>query len=134
MSRLLNDYKEFVDKVTSEASKDNLEYIKSLERLADQGCNIARLDTAFTGLCSETGEANDLVKKLKFHGKDWTPEIKEHLTKELGDVMWYWMQACMALEIDPEEAIKKNVEKLQSRYPGGKFDIHRSENRAEGDI
>ena len=134
MSRILGDYREFVDGVTSEASKDNLEQVKSLERLADQGCNIARLDTAFTGLCSEAGEANDLVKKLKFHGKDWSPEIREHLIKELGDVAWYWMNACIALEIDPEEAILRNIEKLESRYPGGKFSTYRSENRKEGDI
>ena len=131
---MLNRYTEFVDGVTSEASKDTEKYIEAIVRLANQGCDIARLDTAFTGLVSESGEANDLVKKLKFHGKDWSPEIRQHLIKELGDVAGYWAQGCMALGVDPEEVLERNVEKLKARYPGGKFDIHKSENRAEGDI
>ncbi|MCK5615404.1 nucleoside triphosphate pyrophosphohydrolase family protein, partial [Candidatus Pacearchaeota archaeon] len=92
------------------------------------------LDTAFTGLCSESGEANDLVKKLKFHGKKWSPEIREHLIKELGDVAWYWANACKALDIDPEDVLIQNVKKLEARYPGGKFSIEKSENRKDGDI
>ena len=124
----------FVDGVTSEASKDTKIFIQSIERLQEQGCNIARLDTAFTGLCSESGEANDLVKKLKFHGKEWTPEIREHLIRELGDVIWYWAQACLALDIDPEDVLIANVKKLEARYPGGKFSIEKSENRVANDI
>lgn len=103
-------------------------------RLDEQGCNIARLDTAFTGLCSESGEANDIVKKLKFHGKNYTPEVQDHLIKELGDIAWYWTQACMALDVDPEEVLRANVRKLESRYPGGTFSIDKSENRKTGDI
>lgn len=131
---MLDKYKTFVDGVTSDASKDTKQLIRSLMRLDEQGCNIARLDTAFTGLCSESGEANDLVKKLKFHGKEWTPAIREHLIKELGDIAWYWMQACLALEIDPEDVLIANVKKLEARYPGGKFSIEKSENRVAGDI
>jgi len=86
MSKILDQYSKFVDGVTSPASKDIEEYLQQLNALASQGCDIARLDTAFTGMCSESGEANDLVKKLKFHGKEYTPEIREHLIKELGDV------------------------------------------------
>lgn len=131
---MLDQYTKFVDGVTSSSSKEHMNYIEALMRLKDQGCNIARLDTAFTGLCSESGEANDLIKKLKFHGKDYTPEIREHLIKELGDVAWYWAQACIALDVDPEDVLLKNVEKLESRYPGGKFSIEKSENRKKGDI
>ena len=134
MSNLLNQYSTFVDGVTSDASKDTEQYINSLVRLKMQGCDIARLDTAFTGLCSESGEANDLVKKLKFHGKDWSGEIRQHLIKELGDVAWYWMNACIALGVDPEEVILRNIDKLESRYPGGEFSIERSENRKENDV
>lgn len=134
MSKVLNNYRDFVDGVTSEASKDTEQYINALVRLKMQGCDIARLDTAFTGMCSEAGEANDLVKKLKFHGKDWDGDVRQHLIKELGDVAWYWMNACIALGVDPDAVLEKNVEKLEARYPGGKFDIHRSENRKEGDI
>jgi NTP pyrophosphatase (non-canonical NTP hydrolase) len=131
---MLDRYTEFVDGVTSIASKDTEELIKQLRKLESQGVNAARLDTAFTGLASESGEALDLVKKLKFHGKDFTPEIREHLIKELGDVAWYFANGCMALGVSPEEVLERNVKKLEARYPGGKFDIHRSENRAEGDI
>lgn len=134
MSKTLNRYGKFVDGVTSDASKDFESYIDSLKRLHEQGCDIARLDTAFTGLCSEAGEANDLVKKLKFHGKEYTDEIRQHLIKELGDVSWYWMNACLALGVDPDDVLERNIEKLESRYPGGKFDIYRSENRSEEDI
>jgi len=131
---MLDKYAQFVDGVTSDASKEPQELINSIARLAKQGVNIARLDTAFTGLCSESGEANDLVKKLKFHGKEWSPEIREHLIKELGDVAWYWAQACLALEVDPEDVLIANVKKLEKRYPGGKFSIEKSENRVAGDI
>ena len=131
---MLNRYKTFVDGVTSDASKNVQDYVEAIIRLADEGCDIARLDTAFTGLCSESGEANDLVKKLKFHGKQWSPEIREHLIKELGDVAWYWAQACLALDIDPEDVLVANVKKLEARYPGGKFSIEKSENRKDGDI
>ncbi len=131
---MLDKYKTFVDGVTSDASKNTKHLIQSLMRLDEQGCNIARLDTAFTGLCSESGEANDLVKKLKFHGKEWSPAIREHLIKELGDIAWYWAQACLALDIDPEDVLIANVKKLEARYPGGKFSIEKSENRVTGDI
>ena len=48
--------------------------------------------------------------------------------------MWYWAQACVALNLDPNEVIAENVHKLQSRYPGGKFDVFHSENREAGDL
>jgi len=134
MSKVLNNYKTFVDGVTSDDSKHTGKMIQALMRLDEQGCDIARLDTAFTGMCSEAGEANDLVKKLKFHGKDWNGEIRQHLIKELGDVAWYWMQGCIALGVEPDEVIRRNVEKLEARYPGGEFDVYRAENRKEGDI
>jgi len=131
---MLRKYTEFVDGVTSEASKDTEVLIKQIRKLETQDCNFARLDTAFSGLASESGESADLVKKLKYHGKDYTPEIREHLIKELGDVAWYWAQACIALEINPEDVLIRNVTKLEARYPGGKFSIEKSENRKVGDV
>jgi NTP pyrophosphatase (non-canonical NTP hydrolase) len=135
MSKILDQYSTFVDGVTSDASKDTEQFIIALSQLKiAQGCDVARLMTAFIGLAAEGGEGLDVVKKLAFHGKQYTPEVREHLIKELGDVAWYWMYACIALDIDPEEVLVRNIEKLESRYPGGKFSIERSENRAEGDI
>lgn len=131
---MLDQYTKFVDGVTSDASKDTEVLIEQIRKLVSQGCNFARLDTAFNGLASESGESADLIKKLKYHGKDYTPEIRAHLIKELGDIQWYWIQACIALEIDPEEVITQNVKKLEARYPGGKFSIEKSENRKVNDI
>jgi NTP pyrophosphatase (non-canonical NTP hydrolase) len=54
--------------------------------------------------------------------------------RELGDIMWYWIQACIALGLDPNQVIAENVNKLQSRYPGGKFNVYYSENRKAGDL
>ena len=48
--------------------------------------------------------------------------------------MWYWRQGCMALNIDPNEVIQMNIDKLKARYPGGDFDAYYSENRKEGDL
>ena len=54
--------------------------------------------------------------------------------KELGDIAWYWINGCRALNLDPNQIMADNVKKLESRYPGGKFSIEASANRAEGDI
>ena len=56
------------------------------------------------------------------------------MKRELGDVMWYWINACRALNLDPNEVIAENVKKLESRYPGGSFDPYYSENRQDGDL
>ena len=71
---------------------------------------------------------------MVFQGKPWDEHNREHLTIELGDVMWYVMQACMALDVSLDEVVEKNVNKLKKRYPGGEFDVHYSENRKEGDL
>jgi NTP pyrophosphatase (non-canonical NTP hydrolase) len=76
----------------------------------------------------------EIVKKMVFQGKPWDEHNREHLTIELGDVMWYVMQACMALDVSLDEVVEKNVNKLKKRYPGGEFDVHYSENRKEGDL
>lgn len=134
MSKILDQYGTFVDGVTSDASKETEHLILSLKALDEQGCDVARLMTAFIGMAAEGGEGLDVVKKLAFHGKEWTGETRQHLIKELGDVSWYWMNGCIALGVDPEEVLLRNIRKLEARYPGGKFDVERSENRKEGDI
>ena len=68
-----------------------------------------------------------------FQGKPWNEDNKEHLVIELGDIMWYVAQACMALEVSFDEVVETNVKKLQKRYPGGEFDVHFSECRQVGD-
>ncbi len=126
-------YEEFVDAVTSDSSKDFVSLADRLGELDREGANIERLTTAGVGLAAESGEFLEIVKKMVFQGKPWNNDNREHLIIELGDVMWYVAQACMALEIDFEDVVKGNVKKLEKRYPGGSFSIDKSEHRAVGD-
>ena len=126
-------YAIFVDGVTSGSSKDYQCFIESLSALDGKGANIERLLTAAVGISAEGGEFMEIVKKMVFQGKPWNDDNREHLIIELGDVMWYVMQACMALGVSLDEVVEGNVEKLKKRYPGGEFDVHYSENRAAND-
>jgi len=130
----LNKYAVFVDGVTSDPSKDYKSFIESLSSLDGKGSNIHRLLTAAVGISAEGGEFMEIVKKMVFQGKPWNDDNRKHLTIELGDVMWYVMQACMALEIPLDDVIAGNVEKLKKRYPGGEFNVYQSENRKKGDL
>ena len=130
----LNKYKEFVDAVTSDHSKDNDAFVNNWNILNMEDVNMPRLLTASCGLGAEAGEFTEIVKKMIFQGKPLTDENIYHMQRELGDVMWYWMQGCMALNIDPNEVIQMNIDKLKARYPGGDFDAHYSENRKQGDL
>ena len=126
-------YEKFVDAVTSDSSKDFVALADRMGELDRQGACIERLTTAGIGLAAESGEFLEIVKKMVFQGKPWNDDNREHLIIELGDVMWYVANACMALDISFDEVIKRNVKKLEKRYPGGKFDIGDSENRAADD-
>jgi NTP pyrophosphatase (non-canonical NTP hydrolase) len=96
--------------------------------------NVPLLLTAAIGLGSEAGEFQEIVKKIMFQGKPLNEETAFHMKRELGDIIWYWTNACRALHLDPNDVIAENVNKLQSRYPGGVFDATYSENRAPGDL
>jgi NTP pyrophosphatase (non-canonical NTP hydrolase) len=128
-----NRYEEFVSAVTSEASTNFVDFADRIGELDREGANIERLLTSGVGINAEGGEFLEIIKKMIFQGKPWDKDNKEHLIIELGDVMWYVAQACMALEVSFDEVIERNVKKLESRYPDGKFDIHYSENRKQGD-
>ena len=131
----LNRYSKFVETVTSEASNDTEKFIERLRELEqNENLNIALLNTASTGLASEGGEFSEIVKKMMFQGKAFSEENRFHMKRELGDIFWYWINACRALNYDPNEVIAENVAKLESRYPGGSFDVYYSENRKEGDL
>ena len=130
----LNKYKEFVDAVTSDHSKDNDAFVNNWNILNMEDVNMPRLLTASCGLGAEAGEFTEIVKKCMFQGKPLNEDNIYHMQRELGDVMWYWMQGCMALNIDPNEVIQMNIDKLKARYPGGDFDAHYSENRKDGDV
>ena len=127
-------YALFVDGVTSHPSKDYQCFIESVRSLNGKGANIHRLLTAAVVISAEGGEFMEIVKKMVFQGKPWNDDNREHLIIELGDAMWYVMQACSALDISLEDVVAKNVEKLKKRYPGGEFDVFKSENRAIDDL
>ena len=126
-------YAIFVDGVTSDPSKDYQSFTESLDTLDGEGANIQRLLTAAVGLSAEGGEFMEIVKKMVFQGKPWNDDNREHLIIELGDAMWYVMQACSALDVSLEDVVAKNVDKLKKRYPGGEFDVYKSENRSVDD-
>ena len=119
----LNKYKEFVEAVTSAESNELAPLTQRLSDL-DSKVNVALLLTGAIGLASEGGEFSEIVKKCVFQGKPMEDETIFHMKRELGDIMWYWISACRALGLDPNEVVEENVNKLKARYPGGEFDVH----------
>ena len=130
----LNKYVEFVNTTTSSPSKEHTPFIDRLLELRENGFPTERLLTAAVGMSAEAGEFTEVVKKMVFQGKPVNEDNLFHLKRELGDIMWYVAQACIGLGVSLEEVIEMNVDKLVSRYPGGEFDVHYSENRQEGDV
>ena len=82
------------------------------------------------GLCGESGEAIDIVKKWLMQGHDLD---KEHLIKELGDIAWYLAEAATALDVPLETVFHENLDKLRRRFPNG-FDTQASAHRKKDDI
>ena len=144
----LHKYQEFVEAVTSKESNDLTSFMNRLDRLDGNyeaygsdgeymhgpNINVPLLLTAGLGLGSEGGEFQEIIKKIFFQGKPLNEENVFHMKRELGDVMWYWINACRALGLDPNDVIAENVRKLEARYPGGHFDAFYSENRKAGDL
>ena len=128
-------YLEFVDGVTSPASSNFADLFTRLTELeASDDADVPHLLTAALGLTAESGEFTEVVKKIILQGKPYNNENVFHMKRELGDICWYIAQACMALDTTFDEIIEMNVRKLEARYPGGSFDVHKSENRKEGDL
>ena len=144
----LNRYTDFVAAVTSKESNDLTSFMNRLDRVdgnyeayGENGAmqhgpdvNVSLLLTAALGMAAETGEFCEIPKKIFFQGKNLDDAALYHMKRELGDVIFYWINACRSLNLDPNEVIEENVRKLEARYPGGQFTVERSENRAKGDI
>jgi NTP pyrophosphatase (non-canonical NTP hydrolase) len=130
----LNKYQDFVQEVTSQESNDSGEMAMAISKLEETGVNVSLLLTGAVGISAEGGEFMEIVKKCIFQGKPLSEETQFHAKRELGDIMWYWINSCRALNIDPNEVIAENVRKLEARYPGGSFDAYYSENRQDGDL
>lgn len=128
---LTHEYKHFVHGLMSGPTRDTNELLERIRVLQNNGHQTSMLLTAALGLGGEAGEVVDLVKKVVFHGKELDNEIRDKFVKEAGDVLWYIAALCVALDVELDEVFNKNMEKLMSRYPGGKFSIERSENRKE---
>lgn len=129
----LNSYQNFVEVVTSDAS-NNLDAMSQRMNELNETVNISLLMTGAVGLSAEGGELMEIVKKCVFQGKPMDEDTVFHMKRELGDIMWYMAQACIALNVTFEELVEMNVAKLEARYPGGSFNVHSSEVRVEGDI
>ena len=130
----MTNYVDFVRQTTSAPSLDYPILAARLAQLEAEGTNVSQLLTAALGISAEAGEFTEVVKKIFLQGKPYNEENVFHMKRELGDICWYLAQACMALDTTFDEVIEMNVEKLKARYPGGEFDVHKSENRKEGDL
>ena len=127
-------YTQFVDAVTSDESKTGGHFQDRLRDLYSKDFKSHRALTAALGLSAESGEFTEIVKKILLQGKPYNEDNVFHMKRELGDICWYIAQACMALDTTFDEIIEMNVDKLKARYPGGEFDVHKSENRKDGDV
>ena len=128
-------YLDFVAGVTSPASSDLPQLLSRMTELdVTDDADVPRLLTAALGLSAEAGEFTEVVKKIILQGKPYNEDNVFHMKRELGDICWYLAQACMALDTTFDEVIEMNVDKLKERYPGGEFDVHKSENRKDGDL
>tara|TARA_A100000164_G_scaffold238645_1_gene212069 strand:- start:4545 stop:5246 length:702 start_codon:yes stop_codon:yes gene_type:complete len=128
------EYLRFVDAVTSDESKIASQFIARTAQLQAEGCKVERLLTAAIGINAEGGEFLEIVKKIAFQGKPYDEASINHLKIELGDVLWYVAQACMALDVSLDDVIGQNITKLSARYPNGQFDSYFSENRRIDDL
>ena len=122
------DYIDFVNSVTSDPSKNQIDFVDALMILEEQGAVPSRLLTAALGLNGEAAEFSELIKKCIFQGKEYDDITKNKLKDELSDVMWYIAQGCIALDTNIEELMDINMAKLKDRYPTG-FDKGRSNAR-----
>ena len=138
MSKTKIDPDKYIDFVRQTTSQESLDWPTLSSRLTHlemhDEANVTQLLTAALGISAEAGEFTEVVKKIFLQGKPYTEENTFHMKRELGDIMWYLAQACMALDISFDEILEMNVEKLSARYPEGAFDVHYSENRKDGDL
>ena len=119
----INDYARFVDQCTSETSKDTSKMCDRLDYLRgnysmkggeviEQEVDMARLMTALIGMMAESGEFAEVVKKKVFQADSkFSNDEIFHMKRELGDVLWYWVQGCKALGFTPDEVMDENIRK-----------------------
>lgn len=106
------------------------EYQAAAQRTSTTNDTVDKLLNGLLGLFGEGGECADILKKTLFQGHEFD---KDHMAKELGDVLWYVAETAAGLGMTLEEIAQRNIDKLKARYPNG-FDAERSRNRAAGDV
>lgn len=123
-----NEYQELAMRTNDGCGTDRLAgMVVNAKKVA---CDAGGLINGCLGLAGESGETLDMVKKWIFHDSELD---KDHLKKELGDVMWYVAMICYAMGFDLDDVMQKNIDKLKERYPGG-FDTYRANHRERGDV
>lgn len=106
--------------------------LNQYQELAQRTCNmterpIAKIENGILGMCGESGECADLLKKYLHQGHELNPD---KLAEEIGDVLWYVAEAAAGLGLSLEQIAQRNIDKLKKRYPAG-FDPERSIHRPE---
>lgn len=124
----LENYKQFVDKLMPPIGKEANLLTNRIQEL-NNDVNLQTLLLAGLGISGEAGEITDLVKKILFYGKPLNDETRQKFIYEAGDVLWYIAALCLAFNVNFDDLVNGNVEKLEHRYPEGEFSVERSENR-----
>ena len=122
-----NDYQKLAMRTNDGKATERLE--RSCDVFSDLQ-DMGGIVNAALGLSGEVGELNDMIKKWIFHN---TQLDKEHVKKEIGDVMWYVAMMCESFGFSLDDVMQTNVDKLIARYPDG-FDTYRANHRAKDDV
>ena len=122
-----NDYQKLAMRTNDGKATERLE--RSFDVFSDFH-DMGGIVNAALGLSGEVGELNDMIKKWIFHN---TQLDKEHVKKEIGDVMWYVAMMCESFGFSIDDVMQTNVDKLIARYPDG-FDTYRANHRAKDDV
>ena len=122
-----NDYQKLAMRTNDGKATERLE--RSCDVFSDFQ-DMGGIVNAALGLSGEVGELNDMIKKWIFHN---TQLDKEHVKKEIGDVMWYVAMMCESFGFSLDDVMQTNVDKLIARYPDG-FDTYRANHREKDDV
>ena len=123
-----SEYQKLAMRTNDGESTERLGFLTSIDE--NTVVDFGGLINGCLGLAGESGETLDMIKKWVFHEKELD---KEHLKKEIGDVMWYVAMICESAGFDLDDVLQTNVDKLKARYPEG-FDTYLANHRKEGDI
>ena len=136
MNKALEEYKNIVESFTSKPSNnidDLIERLQDMKKNKNR-VNLSLLMTGAVGMSCESGEILEIVKKALFQGKELSDDTLYHIKREMGDILWYYMNTLRALNISFDEVMRENQQKLLNRYPEKQFTVLRSEERQANDL